>query len=105
MPRSPLSSRSGAPLTSSTFYVLLALSTEDRSTADVLEDIAMSSAGRVRMTAGMLAARMSRMTGAGLVTMHNDRYRLTHEGRMQLADELERMERAVRLARNRRSSN
>ena len=102
MPRRPLFSRSGAPLTSSTFYVLLSLSTEDRSTGEVLEDIAMSSAGRVRITAGMLTARMNRLIGAGLVTQHNDRYRLTHEGRLQLADELERMERAVRFSRSRR---
>lgn len=103
MPARPPFSRSGAPLTSSTFYVLLSLSSDDRDADEVLEDIAMSSAGRVRITASMLAARMRRLAGAGLVTQHNDRYRLTHEGRLKLADELERMERVVRFARSRRT--
>ena len=39
-----------------------------------------------------------------VIAQDGDLYRLTHEGRLQLADELERMERAVRLARGRRVS-
>jgi predicted transcriptional regulator len=99
MPRRPRYSRSGPPLTSSTFYLLLAIISEDRDARGILDSIAMSSAGRVHMTPATLAVRIRRLTEAGLVSRHDDSYRLTHEGRRQLAAELERMERAVRLAR------
>ena len=101
MPR-PLFARSGLPLTSSSFYVLLSLSSDDRDPAAILEDVTMSSAGRVRLTAARLKVSLRRLVSTGLITAEDgDRYRLTHEGRLQLADELERMERAVRLARRR----
>jgi predicted transcriptional regulator len=103
MPRRPLFSRSGPPLTSSTFYLLLAVSSDQRDERGILDSIAMSSAGRVRMTPATLAIRIRRLTDAGLVARHGDSYRLTHEGRLQLADELERMERTVRLARGGRA--
>jgi DNA-binding PadR family transcriptional regulator len=102
MPR-PLFARSGLPLTSLSFYVLLSLSSDDRDPAAILEDVTMSSAGRVRLTQTRLKVSLRRLVGSGFVTAQDgDRYRLTHEGRLQLADELERMERAVRLARRRR---
>jgi hypothetical protein len=103
MPGRPLFSRAGAPLAASTFHVLLSLASEERDEQSILEDIAMSSAGRVRMTRVTFAVRVRRLQSAGLITHHGDRYRLTHEGRLQLADDLERMERAVRLARSRRA--
>lgn len=103
MPR-PLFKRSGLPLTSSSFYVLLSLSSADRDPAAILEDVTMSSAGRLLLTAARLKIGLRRLVGTGLITAEDgDRYRLTHEGRVQLADELERMERAVRLARSRRA--
>lgn len=103
MPR-PLFARSGPPLTSLSFYVLLSLSSNDRDPAGILEDVTMSSAGRVRLTTARLKISLRRLVGGGMITAQDgDRYRLTHEGRLQLADELERMERAVRLARRRAS--
>jgi len=103
MPR-PLFARSGHPLTSLSFYVLLSLTSNDRDPSAILEDATMSSAGRVRLTPARLKVSLRRLVGSGLVSAQDgDRYRLTHEGRLQLADELERMERAVRLARSRRS--
>ncbi len=103
MPR-PLFTRSGLPMTSLSFYVLLSLSSNDRDPAGILEDVTMSSAGRVRLAPSRLKISLRRLVGSGFVTAEEgDRYRLTHEGRLQLADELERMERAVRLARSRRA--
>ena len=103
MPR-PLFARAGLPLTSLSFYVLLSLSSDDRDPAGILEDVTMSSAGRVRLTQARLKVSLRRLVGSGFLTAQDgDRYRLTHEGRLQLADELERMERAVRLARRRAS--
>ena len=102
MPR-PLFARSGLPLTSLSFYVLLSLSSNDRDPAGILDDVTMSSAGRVRLTTARLRVSLRRLVGTRFVAAQDgDRYRLTHEGRLQLADELERMERAVRLARSRR---
>lgn len=103
MPRRPLFNRPGAPLTSRAFYVLLSLSAEDRDAAGILQDVAMSSAGRVQMTAPTLASSLRRLIGSGLVIGEGGVYTLTHQGRLQLADELERMERAVRLARSKRT--
>ncbi len=103
MARRPLFSRSNASLTVSTFHVLLSLASEERDEKGILEDIAMSSAGRVRMTPMTFTVRIRRLVSSGLVSQDGARYRLTHEGRLQLADELERMERSVRLARSRRA--
>ena len=88
-------------LTASTFYVLLSLSTADRDARGILEDVAMSSAGRLRITMSILTTRLRRLIAGGAVRAYRDGYRLTREGRRQLADELERMERAVRFARTR----
>ena len=94
--------RPGAPFTSRQFYVLLSLSYEERDAQGILEDVAMSSAGRVQISAATLGMSLRRLIGAGLVAQQANLYKLTHEGRLQLADELERMERAVRFARSRR---
>jgi predicted transcriptional regulator len=102
MPR-PLFNRRGAPLTSRAFYVLLSLNAEDRDARAILDDVAMSSAGRVQITPATLSSNLRRLIGGGLVVQQGLRYALTHEGRLQLADELERMERAVRLARSKRT--
>ena len=102
MPRRPLFNRRAAPLTSRAFYVLLSLNAEDRDAVSILDDVAMSSAGRVQITVATLATTLRRMINSGLVTATEGRYALTHAGRLQLADELERMERALRLARSKR---
>lgn len=99
MNRRPLFNRPGAPLTSRTFYVLLALNSADRDAVGIIDDVAMSSAGRLRLTVPTLATAMKRLVGSGLVIHDAGRFALTHQGRLVLADELERMERAVRIAR------
>ena len=98
----PLYRRAGTPLTSRQFYVLLSLSSDDRTASEILDDVSMSSAGRLQISAATLGMSLRRLTDAGLVTRHNERFRLTHEGRLHLVDELERMERAVRFARSKR---
>ena len=103
MNRIPPFRRPGAPLTSRTFYVLLALSSADRDVVGIIDDVAMSSAGRLRLTVGALDMAMKRLIGSGLVAHDAGRFALTHQGRLVLADELERMERAVRIARRSRS--
>ena len=92
MSRSRLFSRPGASLTSSAFYILLSLSVQDRHGYDILKDVTLSSAGRVKMGPGTL-----------YTTSRRRYYRLTGQGRAELAAELERMEHALKLARTRRA--
>jgi DNA-binding PadR family transcriptional regulator len=112
--RGKLFSRPGASLTTSSFYILVSLSVQDRHGYDILKDVTLSSAGRVKMGPGILYTTLKRMLEAGLIIEVEGRadanrddsrrryYRLTHEGRAVLAAELQRMEQALKMARTRR---
>jgi DNA-binding PadR family transcriptional regulator len=110
--RRKLLSRPGATLTSAVFYILLSLSVQDRHGYDILKDVALSSAGRMRMGPAVLYTNLKRMLEAGLIVeveapagADDERrryYRLTREGRAELATELERMEHTLKVARARR---
>jgi DNA-binding PadR family transcriptional regulator len=103
--------RPGTSLTTSAFYILLSLSIQDRHGYEILKDVALSSAGRVRMGPGILYTTLKRLLETGLIVevegpAYADRddsrrryYRLTHQGRAALAAELERMEQALKVAR------
>ena len=103
-------SRPGAGITTSAFYILLSLSSHDRHGYDILKDVALSSAGRVKMGPGVLYTNLKRMLEARLIVEvegsdrdDDDRrrryYRLTGDGRRELASELDRMEQALKVAR------
>jgi DNA-binding PadR family transcriptional regulator len=106
--------RPGASLTTSAFYILLSLSIQDRHGYEILKDVTLSSAGRVKMGPGILYTTLKRLLEAGLIVevegrTEDDRddsrrryYRLTHQGRGALASELERMEQALKVARSQR---
>jgi DNA-binding PadR family transcriptional regulator len=108
-------SRPGASLPTSAFYILVSLSVQDRHGYDILKDVELSSAGRVRLGPGVLYTTLKRMLEAGLIIEVEPRpdsdredarrryYRLTREGRTVLAGELLRMEQALKLARTRRT--
>jgi DNA-binding PadR family transcriptional regulator len=112
--RGKLFSRPGASLTTSAFYILLSLSVQDRHGYDILKDVTLSSAGRIKMGPGILYTTLKRMLEAGLIVEVEGRcevdredsrrryYRLSREGRAELATELERMEQALKVARTRR---
>ena len=115
MSRSRLFSRPGASLTTSAFYILLSLSVQDRHGYDILKDVTLSSAGRVKVGPGTLYTTLKRLLDVGLIIEVEGRveserddsrrryYRLTGQGRTELAAELERMEHALKLARTRRA--
>jgi DNA-binding PadR family transcriptional regulator len=106
--------RPGTSLTTSAFYILLSLSIQDRHGYEILKDVTLSSAGRVKMGPGILYTTLKRLLESGLILEvegrvdpeHDDSrrryYRLTHQGRGALAAELERMEQALKVARTRR---
>jgi DNA-binding PadR family transcriptional regulator len=107
-------SRPGTSITTSAFYILLSLSIQDRHGYDILKDVALSSAGRVKMGPGILYTTLKRMLEAGLIVEVEGRadpdiddsrrryYRLSRTGRAELATELECMEQALKVARTRR---
>ena len=106
--------RPGSSLTTSAFYILLSLSIQDRHGYEILKDVTLSSAGRVKMGPGILYTTLKRLLEVGLIVEVEGRadadrddsrrryYRLTHQGRAALASELERMEQALKVARTRR---
>jgi DNA-binding PadR family transcriptional regulator len=112
--RNRLFSRPGASLPTSAFYILLSLSVQDRHGYDILKDVELSSAGRVRLGPGVLYTTLKRMLEAGLIVEVEPKpspdredarrryYRLTREGRTVLAGELLRMEQALKVARAQR---
>lgn len=92
----------GNPMTAAAFYVLLSLSGHERDPAAIVEDVALSSAGRVRLDSRSLRGNIQRLLHGGLIERIDHRlYRLTHDGRKALAAELERMEHALHVARGR----
>ena len=106
--------RPGTSLTTSAFYILLSLSIQDRHGYEILKDVTLSSAGRVKMGPGILYTTLKRLLESGLILEVEGRvdpdrddsrrryYRLTHQGRGALAAELERMEQALKVARTQR---
>ena len=106
--------RPGTSLTTSAFYILLSLSIQDRHGYEILKDVTLSSAGRVKMGPGILYTTLKRLLESGLIVEVEGRtdadrddsrrryYRLSHQGRSALASELERMEQALKVARTRR---
>lgn len=113
MSRANQFSRPGLPLTPPVFYVLLSLSVRDRHGYDILKDVRVSSEGAVRLGPGTLYTTLKRMLEAGLIAEvaaagdperddpRRRYYRLTGAGTERLTVELERMERALALARGR----
>ncbi len=101
---------SAKPLTPTIFYILLALSEQDRHGYDILKRSALDSEGQVRMAAGTLYNALQRLVDDGLVEEAGERpaperdderrryYTLTEQGRQALVAEVERMSRAVQRA-------
>jgi DNA-binding PadR family transcriptional regulator len=106
--RRKLFARPRTALTTSSFYILLSLSAQDRHGYEILKDVALSSAGRAPMGPAVLYTNLKRMLEAGLIAevessgeddQRRRYYQLTHDGRSALASELERMEHALNVAR------
>ncbi len=104
------SGMSTKPLTPTVFYILLALSEQNRHGYDILKRSVLDSEGQVRMAAGTLYNALQRLVDDGLVVEAGERpaperdderrryYTLTERGRQALVAEVERMGRAVQRA-------
>lgn len=105
---------SATPLTPAVFHILLALSSGERHGYGIMKQVEADSQGRVSMGPGTLYGSLKRMLDAGLVRESDKRvdpdmdderriyYQLTGAGAEALAAELERYQRIVTLAQERK---
>jgi len=103
-----------APLTPAVFHILLALSNGERHGYGIMKQVEADSQGKVSMGPGTLYGSLKRMLDAGLVQESDKRidpemdherriyYQLTGEGAKALEAELERYQRIVTIAQQRK---
>jgi DNA-binding PadR family transcriptional regulator len=99
------------PLTPATFHILLALVEEERHGYGIMQEIAQTTGGALRMGPGTLYGSLKRLVADGLVEEVDDRaaddprrryYRLTALGRAVARADAQRMVSMVRTARSRK---
>jgi DNA-binding PadR family transcriptional regulator len=102
------------PLTPAVFYILLALSTEERHGYGIMKQIEADSQGSIKMGPGTLYGSLKRMLDAGLVKERERRvdphmdterriyYEITAIGVEVLAADLQRYQHLVNLAQERK---
>ncbi len=100
------------PLTSSVFYILLALADDDRHGLGIVEEVDRRTGGEVQLGPGTLYNAVKKMLAAGLIDepakrpapeMDDPRrryYRITRRGRAAVEAEAARLERVVNAARD-----
>ena len=102
------------PLTPAVFHILLALSGGERHGYGIMKQVEVDSQGKVTMGPGTLYGSLKRMLDAGLVRESDKRadpemddqrriyYQITGVGAQALAAELERYQRIVTIAQQRK---
>ena len=101
------------PLTPAMFHVLLALAGDDLHGYAILKEVELRTGGKVRLSTGTLYGIIKRLLNDGLITEMRSRpaesddderrryYRLTPQGRQVAAEEAERMDEVLSIARSR----
>ena len=112
--RTPATSSSAAgplPLSAATFHILLALTDEDRHGYAIIQDVAVRTAGHVKLGPGTLYRSIQRMLEQGLIEEVRERpapeldderrryYRITPSGRKAARAEASRLAELLRMAR------
>lgn len=104
------------PLTPAVLYILLALSVEERHGYGMMKQVELDSQGKVKMGPGTLYGSLGRMIESGLIResgkkidpkMDDERriyYKITGQGQLALAAELERYSAVVAVAKQKRLS-
>jgi len=99
------------PLPAATFYILMALAEGDRHGYGIIQDVAASTDGALKLSAGTLYRSIQRMLEQGLIVETRDRpapeldderrryYRITPFGTAAARAEARRLTELVRLAR------
>jgi DNA-binding PadR family transcriptional regulator len=105
---------SGKPLTSSVFYILLALADSDRHGLGIAADVETRTDGEVQLGPGTLYNSIKKMLADGLIAAAVRRpapeaddprrryYSITHSGRRALEREARRLDRVLAAARDKR---
>lgn len=108
------STNSTPPLTPAVFHILLALSSGERHGYGIMKQVQADTQGKVNMGNGTLYGSLKRMLDAGLVEESDKRvdpemdderrvyYQITGVGAKALAAELERYQRIVTIAQQRK---
>lgn len=99
------------PLPAATFHILMAVADDDRHGYGIIQDVAVSTDGELKLSAGTLYRSIQRMLEQGLLIETTDRpapeddderrryYRITPFGRTVAKAEANRLTQLVRLAR------
>lgn len=99
------------PLTPAVYHIMLALANEEKHGYAIMKDVEKQTTGRIMMGPGTLYGSIKRMLLAGLIEETQERpdplldderrryYRLTGLGRSKVITESERLEQAVKVAR------
>ena len=99
------------PLTPAVFHVLLALAGEERHGYSIMQEVAETTEGQVKMGPGTLYGTLKRLLAARLIEESDERpdphlddewrryYRLTPFGRRVLGAEVSRYSKALKVAR------
>ena len=101
------------PLPPATFHILLAVAEQDRHGYAIIQDVAVRTAGELKLSAGTLYRSIQRMLEQGLIVETQDRpapeldderrryYRITPFGTAVARAEARRLTQLVRMARDR----
>ncbi|HEX3624510.1 MAG TPA: PadR family transcriptional regulator [Verrucomicrobiae bacterium] len=107
----PTSPEELLPLTPAVFHVLLALAQEERHGYSIMQEVAATTEGRVKMGPGTLYGTIKRLLKAKLIEESDERpdpdldderrryYRITGFGRRVLNAEVSRYSKAIKVAR------
>ena len=102
------------PLTSSVFYILMALADENRHGLGIVHEVERRTAGEVQLGPGTLYNAIKKMLAAGLIAEPDRRpppelddprrryYRITASGRSTVEREAARLERIIEAAREKK---
>src|SRR5690242_10577555 len=111
MPRASQEPQALLPLTPAVFHILLALADAERHGYAIMEHVAQSTDGQIKMGPGTLYGTIKRLLASGLIEESDERpdpamdderrryYRLTQLGRRVMEAETRRYARLVELAR------
>lgn len=99
------------PLTPAVFHILLALADGEKHGYSIMKDVEIQTGGKIKMGPGTLYGSIKRMLAASLIEEADERpdpalddqrrryYRLSNVGQRVLSAESQRLEQAVKIAR------
>lgn len=99
------------PLTPAVFHILLALADGEKHGYSIMKEVEKQTEGKIKMGPGTLYGSIKRLLAAGFIEEAEERpdpsldderrryYRLSHAGQKVLSAESQRLEQAIKIAR------